>query len=95
MVANAKEFLLAIKETAQTEYDTSAVEFLEDLVTEISKDLTGRGVKGRKRDAWLFFEGMLKGVQLRLRRDAIQQRAELARRGALGAYDGTPKEKLN
>lgn len=76
-IRNGREFLLAIKESTHTVFDDDAVEFLDDLVAGICATLDKQGARGPDRDRMLYFDGMLRGVQLRLVRDQQRQRKAL------------------
>lgn len=70
-VKDAKSFLLALKESTTTEYDDDAVEFLQATVDAIRHGLTSLGIADPNlREEWLFFDGLLKGTQLQLRKSA-------------------------
>jgi hypothetical protein len=87
----AREFLLAIKEATGSEYDADAVEFLDKISSYIFASLDKAGAAGRRRDNIIFWEGMLKGVQLQLKKRAQHAKARLFDLGMLNA-EGKPKE---
>ncbi len=72
VVKDARTFLLCIKETTDTQFDDDALQFLETLEKRIFDGLDAAGVTGRERDKFLLYEGMLKGVVLRLRRTVLE-----------------------
>lgn len=90
MVASARDFLFAIKESTHTVFDDDAVSFLEALREFISTELDKQtGLTREERDATCFFEGMLRGVQVKL---AHRKQSSAAKLGALGLLvDGKPK----
>lgn len=90
MVQNAREFLLAIKESTHTVFDDEAVEFLDNLRKYMSAAMDTQKIKGEQRDSIVFFEGMLRGVQLQLKRKEQESRGRLNAMGLL-APDGNPK----
>lgn len=73
-VKDAASFLLAIKESTTAVYDHDAVDYLQKVVDELRHGLDQFGLTQpshqKAREEWIFFEGMLKGVQLKLRRTA-------------------------
>ncbi len=83
MVKDAREFLLAIKESTHTVFDEDAVEFLELLREQMSQSLDARHIEQYERDSILFFEGMLRGVQVQLTRNKQHEAARLADLGLL------------
>lgn len=90
LVANATEFLFAIKESTHTVFDEDATEFLEELRKFISAGLDNQtGLTREQRDSICFFEGMLRGVQIKLTHRKQQAAAKLSELGLL--EDGKPK----
>src|SRR5262252_3154058 len=86
----AQEFFLAIAETAawpeQLEAQrAAAIAYLERMSEEIFSRLDADGAHGRLRDNIIAWEFMLKGVQLRLKRDAIRETEQIRRTIAEGA----------
>lgn len=73
---NAREFFFAINESTRikgiADPSDDAVEFLELMANEIFKRLDRDSVSGVLRDNIIFWEGMLKGVQLRLAKDRLR-----------------------
>lgn len=91
VVANARDFLFAIKESTHTVFDADAVEFLDALRDGMSRTLDAQtGLSRDERDGIFFFEGMLRGVQLQLKRKQQHDKAKLAEMGLLGS-DGNPR----
>jgi hypothetical protein len=85
-IDTARKFFFAINEATRIEgiADPSedAIEFLEIMSENIFRALDTSGATGRQRDNMIFWEGMLKGVQLRLSKDRmkeVQQNAEISR----------------
>jgi hypothetical protein len=76
-VKDAASFLLSIKESTSAVWDPDAVEFLQGLVDEIRRGLDKAGLTGpdhqKEREEWLYFDAMLKGVQLKLRKASMQE----------------------
>jgi hypothetical protein len=90
MVANAREFLLAIKESTHTVFDEDAVEFLENLREFASQSLDKQtNLHRHERDGVMFFEGLLRGVQLKLTHRKQQAASKLSEMGLL--ENGVPK----
>jgi len=83
MVANARDFLLAIKESTHTTFDHDAVEFLEGLRDGMSRSLdsSAPNLHQYERDSIFFFEGMLRGVQIKLTAKKQKAAALLAESG--------------
>jgi hypothetical protein len=75
------DFLLAIKEATQTTYDKDAAEFLDGLAKVVSLGCDQMKVTGERRDRMMFFEGMLRGVQVKLARARLETGQELHDRG--------------
>lgn len=90
MVKDAREFLLAIKMSTHTTFDADAVDFLELLRTGVSQSLDAAGATGPERDSVLFFEGMLRGTQIKLIAAGQQAKGRLNAMGLLNG-DGEPK----
>jgi hypothetical protein len=78
---SAAEFLLAIKETTGNEHDPEAVEFLEKIERYIRFRLDQEHVTGERRDRTLFYEGMLKGAMIGLRKGEILRVQEMFDQG--------------
>jgi hypothetical protein len=78
----AAEFLFAIKESTHTTYDDDATEYLDSVVTAMLGKMDNDGLTGRDRDNVIFYEGMLKGVQLRLSKDKYNEWMEANRADA-------------
>jgi hypothetical protein len=72
----AKEFFFAINEATRikgiADPSDDAIEFLELMAAEIFAGLDRDGALGTLRDNIIFWEGMLKGVQLRLAKDRLR-----------------------
>ena len=80
-VKDAASFLLAIKETTGTSYDADAVEYLQLKIDAIRRGLDKLGITDeKKREEWIFFDGMLKGSQLQLLKGALREGEEIRRR---------------
>jgi hypothetical protein len=77
VVKDAKSFLIAIKETTDAQFDDDAVDYLEALSTRVFDGLDAAGVKGRERDRFIFFDSLLKGVILKLRRTVLEAGTKL------------------
>ena len=80
----AQEFFLAIAETAAWPEHleanrAEAIAWLEKMSEEIFAKLDQQGANGRVRDNIIAWEFMLKGVMLRLRKDAIRAQEEIRR----------------
>jgi hypothetical protein len=90
-VRNGAEFLLAIKESTHTTFDDDAHQFLDAVVTAISGMADAQNLRGRERDAVIFFEGMLRGTQLKLLGKKQRAASELQQAGKLNP-DLTLKE---
>jgi hypothetical protein len=90
MVRDAREFLLAIKESTHVAFDADAAEFLDDIRTYMSRQLDHQGVTGDARDSIFFFEGMLRGTQIRVKRQEHESKGRLNALGLL-TPDGDPK----
>jgi hypothetical protein len=80
----AHEFFLAIAETAAWPEQLEAqraesIDWLERMSEEIFSRLDISGASGRLRDNIIAWEFMLKGVQLRLKRDAIREQEQIRR----------------
>lgn len=70
-----REFLNAITEATENafeEYSDRAAKFLDEMVAKTSQVCDAAHLIGRKRDAVIFFEGMLRGVQLQMRRRKLE-----------------------
>ena len=90
MVANAREFLFAIKESTHTVFDEDAVEFLDQIREFASNELDKQtSLHPHERDSIMFFEGMLRGVQLKLTHRKQEAAAKLSKMGLL--ENGVPK----
>jgi hypothetical protein len=80
----AADFFHAINEATRIEGvedpSTEAIEFLRAVSENVFRGLDLSGAHGRDRDNQVFWEGMLKGVQLRLAKDRLrdQQAARAA-----------------
>lgn len=83
MPANGREFLLAIKESTHTIFDEDAVDYLDTLREGVSRGADAQNLRDDARDAAIFFEGMLRGVQLKLRRAAAESKSKLNEMGFL------------
>ncbi len=90
MVANARDFLLAIKESTHVAFDEDATEFLDGLREAMSRTLDSRQVRSDERDSIFFFEGMLRGLQIKLTARKQKAAALLQETGLLGP-DGKPR----
>lgn len=76
-VKDARTFLLAIKASTgpwidPSMFDKEAVEYLELISERMFAELDARKVTGRARDKLIFFDAMLKGVILKLRKNVVQ-----------------------
>jgi hypothetical protein len=91
-VKDAASFLFAVKESTDFQFDDQAVEYLELLETRMFEGLDARGIKGRTRDRVIFYDGMLKGVILNLRKQALHKRTDLQDMNML-TPDGKPKKE--
>ena len=76
MIETGADFLFAIKETTSTEFDADAAEFLDMLQKGTAMALTKAGLSGDRRDAAMFYEGALKGLQIKLARVRIDAERE-------------------
>lgn len=90
MIETAADFLLMIKETTSTEFDADAVEFLDALQKGTADALTKAGAVGDRRDAMMFWEGAIKGLQLKLARVRLDAQYEANEMG-LDVATGNPK----
>jgi hypothetical protein len=82
-VRNGREFLFAIKEATHVIFDEDAAEFLDALCEGITGGCDRQNLRGPERDAVIFFEGMLRGCQLKLTGTKQRARKELFDAGAL------------
>lgn len=70
-----KEFLLAVREGTESafeEYSEDAGDYLDKLCDYISQACNARGLQPPRRDRIIYFEGMLRGVQLQFRKKKIE-----------------------
>lgn len=89
MVANAREFLFAIKESTHTVFDHDAVEYLDGIRAYMTAQLDKQpNLTPAERDAIFFFEGMLRGTQLKLKQKQHRTASKLSALGLL--KDGKP-----
>jgi hypothetical protein len=77
VVKDARTFILALKETTDTQFDDDAIDYLETLEKRVFEGLDAAGVKGRERDRFILYDGMLKGVILKLRRTVLEAGTKL------------------
>lgn len=77
VVKDARTLLLALKETMDTQFDDDAIDYLETLEKRVFEGLDAAGVKGRERDRFILYDGMLKGVILKLRRTVLEAGTKL------------------
>jgi hypothetical protein len=81
-VKDARSFLAAIKQSTgnflePNQFDDEAAEYLEMLSENVFTALDNNRIKGRTRDRLIFFDGMLKGVILKLRKRVLETGTEL------------------
>ena len=81
-VKDARSFLTAIKQSTgdflePNQFDEEAVEYLDMLSENVFTALDNNRIKGRTRDRLIFFDGMLKGVILKLRKRVLEAGTEL------------------
>lgn len=83
MVANARDFLFAIKESTHTVFDADGAEYLDALRDGMSQSLDASSphLHQHERDSIFFFEGMLRGVQIKLTAKKQKAAALLAESG--------------
>jgi hypothetical protein len=93
MIETAADFLLAIKESTGTAFDEGAVEFLSLLQRNEAEAAKLAGATGEKLGRILFFNGMLRGVQLKLARVRIDAQIE-ANEAGFDVRTGTPITKI-
>jgi hypothetical protein len=78
----AGDFFHAINEATRIkgveDPSDDAIEFLADMSENVFRGLDTSGAHGRDRDNMIFWEAMLKGVQLRLAKDRLRD-AQAAR----------------
>ena len=76
-VKDAASFLLAIKESTSTAWDSDACEFLQGLIDNMRREMDKMGLTGpdkqREREEWIAFDFMLKGVLLKFRKVSMQE----------------------
>lgn len=90
---SAREFFFAINESCRiqgvSDPSDDAIEYLETLAETIFRGLDADAASGRRRDNIIFWEGMLKGVQLRLAKDRLRDaEATRATNGLLRSAGG-------
>src|SRR5262249_1643973 len=95
-IVDARTFLLAIKESAGNwldplQFDAEAVEYLELISERMFAQLDALHIPGRDRDRLIYFDAMLKGVILKLRKNVVQGGTELRDQNLL-TPDGKVKE---
>jgi hypothetical protein len=76
-VKDAESFLFAIKTSTDFQFDGDAVEWLEGLEERMFALLDSRGIHGRERDRIILYDGMLKGVILKLRKPVVEAEKNL------------------
>lgn len=83
-----RDFLFAIRETIPNErlnpgLDEEAIDVLDGLARRVFEGADSRSLRGRDRDAVIFWEGMLRGVQIQLLKKGREELKEAARQGRL------------
>ena len=89
MIENGRDFIFAIKESAPNEllrpdWDDDAGDFLDSTLERIRAGLSTAGMTDqRRREYAIFYEGMLKGTQLKLRGAAAKMVSDLHDKGLI------------
>lgn len=91
-VVDAETFLLAIKESFDGQFDPEALEWLHLREKRIFDSLTNRAIFAAKRDRMLYYQGMLDGVMLQLRKMVLRKKTELQDMNLM-LPDGTVKKE--
>lgn len=90
-IRDAASFIWALKQSTDCQFDVDAIEWMEQQEQRIFGALDARGVKGLNRDRVILYEGMRRGVMLKLRRRVLETRTALQDANMLNP-DGTVKE---